>query len=160
MLYLALKTLHVIAVTMFLGNIATGIFWKEHADRTREPRLIAHALAGIIASDRLFTVPGVLLITVAGITAAIVGHIPILGTGWVLWGIVLFTLSGVAFMGWVAPLQKRMLTLMQLGAETGNPDWATYAKLSRAWAVWGAVALILPLLVLTLMVFKPPMRGL
>lgn len=161
MLYLALKTLHIVGVVMFLGNITTGIFWKEHADRTRDPRLIAHALAGIIASDRLFTVPGVLLILAAGIIAAIVGHIPLLGTGWVLWGIVLFTLSGIAFMGRVAPLQKRMLKLMRAGAENGNPDWAAYAKLSRAWALSGAVALLLPLMVLALMVFKPPgMRGL
>jgi hypothetical protein len=53
-----------------------------------------------------------------------------------------------------------MLKLMQAGVENGNPDWAAYARLSRAWAVWGAVALILPFLALTLMVFKPPMRGL
>ena len=161
MLYLALKALHVIAVVMFLGNITTGIFWKEHADRTRDPRLIAHALAGIIASDRLFTIPGVLLITAAGVTAAIVGGIPLLRTGWVFWGIVLFALSGVAFMGWVAPLQKRMLKLMQTGAENRSQDWAAYQKLSRAWAVWGAVALLLPLAVLMLMVLKPAgMRGL
>jgi len=160
MLYLALKALHVIAVVMFLGNIATGVFWKEHADRTRDPRLIAHALAGIIASDRIFTIPGVLLITAAGVTAAILGGIPLLRTGWLFWGIVMFALSGVAFMRWVAPLQKRMLKLMQAGAESGAPDWAAYAKLSRAWAFWGAVALLLPLAVLMLMVLKPPMPGL
>jgi uncharacterized membrane protein len=160
MLYLTLKALHVIAVVMFLGNITTGLFWKEHADRTRDPRLIAHALAGIIASDRIFTVPGVLLITVAGLTTAIVGGIPLLRTGWVVWGIVMFALSGVAFMGWVAPLQKRMLKLMQTGVESGAPDWAAYARLSRVWGLWGAVALLLPLAVLILMVLKPPLRGL
>ena len=105
MTYLALKALHVFAVTMFLGNIATGVFWKEHADRTRDPRIIAHVLAGIIASDRLFTVPGVLLIIIAGVAGALVGHLPLLRTGWVFWGIVLFALSGVAFMAWVGPLQ-------------------------------------------------------
>jgi uncharacterized membrane protein len=156
MLYLALKTLHIFAVVLFLGNITTGIFWKEHADRTRDPRIIAHALAGIIASDRLFTLPGVVLVTLAGILAAVTGGIPLLRTGWVFWGIVLFTLSGLAFMIWVAPLQKRMLELMQAGAGSGRPDWAAYAKLSRAWAFWGAVALLLPLSVLVLMVLKPP----
>ena len=93
--------------------------------------------------------------------AAIVGDIPLLRTGWVFWGIVMFTLSGIAFMGWVAPLQKRMLKLMRAGVESGHPDWAAYAKLSRAWAFWGAVALLLPLATLALMVFKPVgMRGL
>ena len=37
MLYLAFKVLHILAVVMFLGNITTGIFWKEHADRTKDP---------------------------------------------------------------------------------------------------------------------------
>ncbi len=160
MLYLALKTLHIVAVVMFLGNITTGIFWKEHADRTRDARLIAHALAGIIRSDRLFTIPGVVLITVAGLVAAIIGHIPLLRTGWVFWGIVLFSLSGVAFSVWVVPLQRRMMKLMQAGAESGTPDWAAYQALSRIWAFWGAVALLLPAAALILMVFKPPIPGL
>ena len=72
----------------------------------------------------------------------------------------LFTLSGVAFSAWVAPLQKRMLKLMQAGAESGSPDWAAYEKLSRTWAFWGAVALLLPLAAMILMVFKPPIPGL
>ena len=160
MFYLALKAVHILAVVMFLGNIATGVFWKEHADRTRDPRIIAHALAGIIHSDRLFTIPGVVLITVAGIVAAVVGHVPLLRTGWVFWGIVLFTLSGVAFMAWVVPLQKRMLRLMESGAASGAPDWAAYLALSRRWALWGAVALLLPVAVLVLMVVKPPVPGL
>lgn len=160
MLYLALKTVHVLAVVMFLGNIATGVFWKAHADRTRDPRLIAHALAGIIRSDRLFTIPGVILITAAGIVAAIVGGIPLLRTGWVFWGIVLFSVSGFAFSRYLAPLQGRMRRLMEAGAASGAPDWAAYEALSRRWMWWGAVALGLPLVVLVLMVLKPAIPGL
>jgi len=160
MLYLGFKVLHILAVVIFLGNAITGIFWKEHADRSRDPRIIAHALAGIIAADRLFTVPGVLLITLAGISTAMSAHLPLLHTGWIFWGIVLFALSGVAFMGWLAPIQRRMLKLMQAGAASGQPDWGEYQKLSRGWAFWGAVALLLPLAAMVLMVLKPPLRGL
>src|SRR5438132_14348699 len=103
MLYLVLKALHLAAVTLFLGNIPTGIFWKEHADRTRAARLIAHALAGIIGSDRRFTIPGVIGILIGGFGAAAIGRLPMLHTGWILWGIVLFTVSGIAFMAGVAP---------------------------------------------------------
>ena len=159
MLYLGFKTLHLLAVVMFLGNITTGIFWKEHADRSRDPRIIAHAIAGVIAADRLFTVPGVLLIVLAGIGTAMVGHLPLLRTGWIFWSLVLFTLSGVAFMGWLVPVQRKMHKLMQAGAESGAPDWDAYHKLSRAWAFWGAVALLLPLAAMVLMVVKPPLRA-
>jgi uncharacterized membrane protein len=159
-MYLVLKTVHVLAVVMFMGNITTGIFWKRHADRTRDPRLIAHAIEGIIASDRWFTLPGVLLIIIAGFGAAGVGHLKMLGTGWILWSIVLFTISGIAFMAQVAPLQKRMAKLMRAGAESGSPDWEQYERLSRAWDLWGAVALITPLVALVLMVLKPELPGL
>ena len=155
MLYLILKTLHIIAVVMFLGNITTGIFWKDHADRTRDPRLIAHVIEGIIMSDRWFTIPGVLLIVIAGITAAIVGGHPLLRTGWILWPIILFSISGLAFGRWVAPLQRQMASLMKAGAENGTPDWATYERLSRAWAISGAAALLAPLAALIIMVVKP-----
>lgn len=160
MLYLGFKVLHILAVVMFLGNITTGIFWKEHADRTRDPRIIAHAMAGIIAADRLFTIPSVLLIVLAGISAAMVGHLPLLRTGWIFWSLVLFTLSGIAFMGWLVPTQRKMQQLMQAGADSGAPDWDAYHKLSRAWVFWGAVALLLPLAAMVLMVLKPPLRGL
>lgn len=77
-MYLWIKLLHVAAVFIFLGNIATGLFWKAHADRSRDPRIIAHTLDGIIRSDRLFTIPGVVLIPIGGIGAAIVAGLPML----------------------------------------------------------------------------------
>ena len=61
-MYLWLKVIHVLAVVLFLGNIITGVFWHKHAERTRDPRLIAHTMAGVIRSDRLFTMPGVFVI--------------------------------------------------------------------------------------------------
>ena len=155
MLYLLLKTLHITAVVMFLGNISTGIFWKEHADRTRDARLIAHAIAGIIHSDRLFTIPGVILIVVGGVGTAMLGGYPLLRTGWILWSIGLFSLSGAAFGMWVAPLQRKMRDLMRAGAESGNPDWAAYQRLSRTWAFWGAVALLAPAAAMVVMILKP-----
>ena len=90
--YLAFKALHIVAVVVFLGNIITGIYWKRHADRTRDARLIAHTLEGINGSDRVFTIPGVVVIVIGGFGAAIVGGLPLLRTGWILWSLVLFTL--------------------------------------------------------------------
>ncbi|HEX6589644.1 MAG TPA: DUF2269 family protein [Longimicrobiales bacterium] len=158
-MYLALKAIHVFAVVLFLGNIATGVFWKAHADRTRDPRLIAHALDGIIRSDRLFTVPGVFVIIAGGVGAAIVGDLELLGTGWILWSIVLFSISGAAFMVRVAPLQRSMLDVARSGG-AGSMDWMRYERLSRSWALWGATALLAPLVALFIMVLKPALPGL
>jgi uncharacterized membrane protein len=153
--YLGLKLLHIAAVIAFLGNITTGLFWHAHAARTRDARLLAHTMDGIIRSDRLFTIPGVVIIIAGGFAAAIVGGYPIFGTSWILWSLVLFTTSGVAFVIGVAPLQVRLRALAQAGAEQGSFDWASYHRLARSWERWGAVALLTPIAALVLMVLKP-----
>ena len=73
-MYLPMKLLHIVAVIAFLGNIATGLFWHIHAARTRDPRLLAHTVDGIIRSDRLFTIPGVAVIITTGIPGDIRRH--------------------------------------------------------------------------------------
>jgi uncharacterized membrane protein len=158
--YLIWKLIHVLGVVLFVGNITTGILWKVQADRTRNATLIAHACAGLTRSDRFFTMPGVLLIVIAGIVAAITGHLPILGTGWIFWSIVLLTISGVAFMLRVAPLQRRMHALAAAGAKDGQVDWRAYDVATRSWNAWGMVALIAPLVAVALMVLKPALPGL
>jgi len=160
MTYLLFKLIHVVAVILFLGNIITGLFWKFHADGTRDPKVIAHAFEGIIRADRWFTIPGVIAIVVAGVGAAIQGRFPILGTGWIFWSIVLFSVSGIAFAWKVAPLQVRIVNLARAGIEAKQMDWDLYHRLSRAWEVWGLVALLTPVAAVVLMVLKPALPAL
>jgi uncharacterized membrane protein len=154
-MYLLMKLLHIVAVIAFLGNITTGLFWHIHAARTRDPRLIAHTVDGIIKSDRLFTIPGVVVIIATGVIAAVAGGFPLLGTGWILWTLVLFAISGLIFMAFVAPLQRRLLALAQAGSGPGSFDYTGYHKVARRWEIWGAAALLTPAVGLVLMVLKP-----
>jgi uncharacterized membrane protein len=154
MQYLLLKSLHVVSVVLFLGNIITGVFWKIHADRSAGLRERALALDGIIRSDRWFTLPGVVAIIVSGTLMAITAHLPIIGTRWILWGIILFGASGVAFQFGVAPLQRKLLANVRAGI-AGNWNEAEYRRLSSAWQVWGLVATLAPVAALFLMVMKP-----
>lgn len=154
-MYLWLKLLHLVAVIAFLGNITTGLFWHAHAARTQDPRLLAHTMDGIIRSDRLFTIPGVIGIIVAGVATAMVGKLPVLGTRWILWTIVLFSISGLAFMVRVAPLQRQLRALAQATGQASSFDYAQYHRLARRWEIWGGVALLTPLAGLVLMVLKP-----
>ena len=154
-MYLLMKLLHVAAVIVFLGNIATGLFWHSHAARTRDPKLLAHTLDGIIRSDRIFTVPGVIGIIVTGVAAAIYGNFPILRTGWILWTLMLFAASGLIFMIRVAPMQRKLRALAEAGAQSGTLDFVNYHVLARRWEAWGVAALLTPLAGLILMVTKP-----
>ena len=154
-MYLFIKLLHIIAVIAFLGNISTGLFWHAHAARTRDPKLLAHTMDGIIRSDRLFTTPGVIGIIVTGIVAAIYGNYPILGTGWILWTLILFSVSGLIFMTRVAPLQRQLRALAGTGVQSGSFEYAHYHALAVRWELWGAVALLTPVAGLIIMVLKP-----
>ena len=154
-MYLWLKLVHLLAVVMFIGNILTGVFWHRHALATRDPRLIAHAIAGVIRSDRLFTVPGVVLIIASGVFAAVQGGLPLLRTGWIAWTLVLFGISGMVFGMKLVPLQRQMLKHAQAGAASGAFDFVGYHRLSRTWDLWGAIATGALLLGFALMVLKP-----
>ena len=155
MSYLLWKLVHVLAVIAFLGNITTGVFWGHHAHRSGDPRLIAATFRGIIRSDRWFTNPGVAVLVVAGIMSAVRGGFPILGTGWILWSVVLLTLSGLAFGLRIAPRQRRIVSLAE-GAWDGDAYRAAY----RSWQAWGAVGLGAPVLATVIMVLKPSLPAL
>ncbi len=150
-----LKLIHVLAVIIFMGNIITGLFWKAHADRTHDVRFIAHTMHGIIRSDRWFTIPGVVVITVAGIFAAIQAGLPILRTGWIFWSLVAFSISGITFAWRVAPLQKQILALATTTRDVAF-DWALYRSKSLQWELWGLLATVTPVIAVVMMVLKRP----
>ncbi len=149
--YLIMKLVHIASVIVFLGNIVLGIFWKAHGDRTKDARTIAHTLEGIIRADRVFTMPSVLLLLIAGFGAQGMGGYPIT-VPWILWSLVMLAVSAISFMAFVVPAQKKMLALTKAGSAM---DWARYDALSRQWNLWGIVATIAPIIALILMVMKP-----
>jgi uncharacterized membrane protein len=155
MIYLSLKFLHIVGAILFLGNITTAAFWKAHADKTRDPKIIAHALAGVMKADRVFTMPGVMIILIAGFAAALIARLPLFRTAWLAGGISLFVITAIIFMARVGPLQRRMLALARGSGDGQSFDWHAYDKLSRSWAIWGSIAVLVPLLAAGLMVFKP-----
>lgn len=156
--YLLFKSVHILAVVIFLGNIITGLFWMIHAHRTRNVGFIHHTMKGIILADRYFTVPGVLIILIGGIVSAIQGGYPILGTGWIFWSIVMFSISGIAF-GWkVAPLQQKIHKISD-GVDEQHFDWVAYHRLLKGWELWGLMAMVTPLIAMVMMVTKWPVES-
>lgn len=154
MLFIFFKVLHVLAVVVFLGNITVGVFWKSWADRTKDARIIANTIDGIIVADRLFTIPGVVGLLIGGVGAAVTAGYPILGTGWILWSIVLFVISGIAF-GPLSRVQRLLSATAHEGVDSGSISAPLYSQLSGAWALWGNIALVAPLLAAVLMIAKP-----
>jgi uncharacterized membrane protein len=151
MMYLGLKVVHLLAVVMFVGNVATGFFWHAHAWRTRDPKLIAHTVQGLIRSNRVLTIPSVAALVIAGVATAMVGGVP-MRTGWIVWSIAAFIVAGALFSTRVGPLQQQ---LYALASGSGAFDESRYAILFARWRAWGAVAIVALVIGIALMVLKP-----
>ena len=156
--YALLKLIHVFAVIIFLGNIITGLFWMRIADKTNNLYIISHTIKGIITTDKLFTIPGVIIITIGGLSAAIHGGIPLLKTGWIFWSLVLFSLSGLIFTLKLAPLQKKIFQLTE-NNDMEKFSYDLYRTSLKQWEMWGLLALLTPLAALVMMVLKIPIRS-
>ncbi|HMU45499.1 MAG TPA: DUF2269 family protein [Chitinophagaceae bacterium] len=152
--YLIFKAIHLLAVVLFLGNIITGLFWMRIARGTSNVTIMHHAISGIIKSDKFFTIPGVVIITAAGMTAAINGGLPLLKTGWIFWPIILFSLSGIFFGIKVAPLQKRMNNFLK---KEYDPDLSRFDRIMKSWEFWGLLSLLTPVVAFFMMILKWPL---
>lgn len=151
--YLALKTLHVTGVVLFLGNIVVTAWWKIMADRTRDPRIIAFAQRQVTLTDWVFTLGGVVLVAAGGYGAAAVGGLSVL-RGWTSVGHWIFVLSGVIWAAVLIPVQILMARLARAFAQGGQIP-PRYWRLNRLWLVFGILATVLPFANLYVMVFKP-----
>ena len=135
-IYVLLMLIHIFAVIIFLGNIITGLYWMKKADRTNNLSIISFTVKGIISIDKLFTIPGVVIITIGGFSAAIYRGIPILKTGWIFWSLVLFILSGLIFSWKLAPLQRKIYQLIKK-VDANNFNQALYHSYLKQWERWG-----------------------
>ena len=152
--YLLLKTLHIIGAILFLGNIIITGWWKIMANRTKKPEIIAFAQRQVTLTDFVFTAGGSTLLFTAGIANIIIYDVNIMTTPWILWGLALFTLSGIIWAVILIPIQiKQALEAKQFTAQTIISQ--DYWRREMQWYIYGIIAIVLPLISVVLMVLKP-----
>lgn len=151
--YLVFRSLHLLGVVIFLGNIIVTAWWKAQADRTRNPVIVAFAQRQVTLTDWVFTFGGVLLAGAAGYADALSRGLP-LDAPWLLWGQGLFLLSGLLWVGILVPVQFRQARLARDFA-AGDAIPEEYWRLNRLAVATGITATLLPLANLYFMVFKP-----
>lgn len=150
--YALLKLFHLAAVVLFLGNVTLGLWWVKHAERTRDAKLIGHAMHGVVRSDRWFTIPGVFLILIAGTAAALTGGLRVMGTPWIFWSAMLFLASGAVFGAVLGPLQKKIVAV----ANGANVDHAQLDGMLKRWHLWGWVSTAPLWVAFAMMILKWP----
>lgn len=148
--YLLLKTLHIVGVVLFIGNIIVTAWWKVMADRTRDPKIIAFAQRQVTLTDWVFTFGGIVLVAIGGYGNAALHGIPMT----LAWGNALFILSGVIWVAVLIPVQTKLARIARTFADGGTiPE--TYWRLEKLWGLFGGIATVLPLANIAIMVFKP-----
>lgn len=151
--YLLLKVVHIFGVVIFLGNIIVTGWWKNMADRTKNPQIIAYAQRQVTLTDYIFTGGGVLILLVAGMSNVYL-HDMSYATKWLGHGMVFFLVSGAIWAAVLIPVQTKQAKMAREFAVNGViPD--SYWKLCTTWNIFGLLATIIPLANLYYMVYKP-----
>ena len=151
--YAVHKVLHIFGAVIFLGNIIVTGVWMFLAERAQEVATLRFASKVVNWADVLFTAPGVLLLLANGLILATTWG-GILGVSWITVALVLFTLSGVVWAGFLIPDQNRLIRL-SANAQAGETLPKEYFQALHRWYFWGIVATVLPLISLGFMVIKP-----
>lgn len=150
--YLWLKTIHLLGVVLFLGNIIVTGWWKYMADQTRNPQIIAFAQRQVTLTDFVFTAGGAAILLGAGMANVSIHHMGY-SAKWLSQGMLMFVLSGIIWVAILIPTQIKQAKMAREFAKTNQiPD--NYWMLCTRWNVFGAMAVILPLINLYWMTFK------
>lgn len=140
-------------VMLFLGNIIVTGWWKNMADLTKNPQIIAFAQRQVTLTDFIFTAGGVAILLIAGALNVWLHDIS-LNTKWLVLGFMFFISSGLIWALVLIPVQIKQAKMANAFAQTGViPD--EYWRYCKVWNVFGVLATLLPLINLYFMVFKP-----
>jgi uncharacterized membrane protein len=151
--YLWLKVVHIFGVVLFLGNIIVTGWWKNMADMTKDPQIIAYAQRQVTLTDFIFTGGGVAILLIAGMTNVYL-HEMSYATKWLGHGMAIFLVSGVIWGAVLIPVQIKQAKMAKAFGLSGViPD--SYWKLCTTWNIFGLLATLIPLANLYYMVFKP-----
>jgi len=148
-----IKTLHLLGVVLFLGNIIISAVWRLLAQRTDDKAIHRFSVKLVQKTDLLFTLPGVILI---GVT----GHMLAEGLGgigshsWIYHSYAMLTVSALIWVAGLIPIQRKQMRLID-ESHSLKEAGVRYKTLNRWWAILAGIATILPLIALYLMVVRP-----
>jgi uncharacterized membrane protein len=152
-IYSWLKVVHIFGVVLFLGNIIVTGWWKNMADLTKNPQIIAYAQRQVTLTDFIFTGGGVGILLIAGM-ANVYLHGMSYATKWLGHGMAIFLASGLIWVAVLIPVQMKQAKMAKEFALSSEIP-ASYWKLCTKWNLFGLLATLIPLANLYFMVFKP-----
>jgi uncharacterized membrane protein len=152
MLFLLLKTAHVLGSTVFFGTGLGSVWFRLHAVKSGQVGLVAWADAAVVKADWWFTVPAAVLMPASGLWLVEIYRMP-LTTPWVLAGLVDYAVAGLTWLP-AAFLQVRLQRLSAKAVAEGAPLPASWHLAHRMWLALGVPSFTATMFVFWVMVSK------
>ena len=153
MIYLSLKTAHLLSMVILFGTGLGTAWYKWMADRTGDVNHIAVTNRMVVFADWLFTTPAVIIQPLTGALLVHYLHIP-WDSDWLLVAYSLYALAGICWLP-VVWIQIRMRDLSSHAQKHNEALPDQYWRYARIWFYLGIPAFIAMILLVILMVFKP-----
>ena len=155
MAYLLLKYLHVLGAIVILGTGAGIAFFMLMAHLSRDAAFVARTAGVVVIADVIFTATAVVAQPVTGYLLAREAGFA-LGEGWLIASLVLYAVAGLFWLP-VVWMQIRMRDLARAAVVAGTALPAAYHRLFRLWFASGFPGFGSVMLILWLMIAKPPL---
>lgn len=148
-----LRWAHVIGATTLLGTGAGIAFFMVMANRSGDPKVIAHVAGTVVMADFVFTASAIVIQPLTGfaLVRAVGWDVT---TPWVLLSLGLYVFTGLCWLP-VVWIQIRIRDLARQATADSSPLPAEYHRLFRRWLILGFPAFVTVLAILWLMVAKP-----
>lgn len=153
MIYLILKSLHLLSMVVLFGTGLGTAWYKWMADRTQNVNHITVINRQVVFADWLFTTPAVIAQPLTGALLIYYLKLPWDST-WLLIAYCLYALAGICWLP-VVWLQIRMRDLSAHAEEHQQALPDLYWRYAKIWFYLGIPAFIAMVLLVMLMVFKP-----
>jgi uncharacterized membrane protein len=149
----AVKTLHVLAAAVLLGNLIMAPFWRKRLAASGDLQARVAASRSVRAADTRFTFPGWVVALITGLFTAIKGGFFRSGV-WLHIALGLFLVWLVTWHVGVLRARKTMLAQAEEAAASGQATEAL-AQHERRWARWSYMSALIIVLIFIMMVAKP-----
>lgn len=153
--YTFARWLHVIGACVLLGTGAGIAFFMVMAHRSGKAALVAHVASTVVVADFLFTATAVVVQPLTGLWLVAITGWP-LHTPWIVVSLALYVLIG-AFWIPVVWMQLRLRDLAREADLAGAPLPRAYHRLYRCWFAFGFPAFAAVLVIVWLMLARPPL---
>ena len=151
-----LTFLHIASVIWFVSG---AVFIQGQAilrARTDHLAVIAAAQRSITVANRIFVMPGFLLVLLSGLASAVAQELSLLELDWLSTSIILYIIAAIPGIAYHIPASRRIARLLEAPTQQGKitPELQSAVRNPALMRV-GYFQILLFTIILALMVFKP-----